>query len=152
MIQILVAPHSFEAFNRVDFLFGATDLHHEVRVADIHFLEEFSCFAGVLDEAKDSFSVILGNILGIVPETGIVTDFIFRNVLFFVLVVEFINFLRFGLRTLILDLGRAGKGVNIKRGFEIEHLIKKNSIERKLRHQLTQKLITDLSQLAHGAW
>lgn len=93
MVQIIITPHPFQTLNRVDFLLGSSYLHHEIRIAHPHLDKELLCFGRLLDKAKDSLTIIFGNILSIIPQARVMAYSVFGNFFSFDLVHQFNLFL-----------------------------------------------------------
>lgn len=83
MVQILGAPHLAQSLNRIDLLFGPPYLHHEVRKINTHLQCQLSWQRRFLDEGKYGLAIVLGNVLGIIPQTRVMADPIFGKFLSF---------------------------------------------------------------------
>lgn len=83
MVQILRAPHLTQPLNWINFLFGPPNLHHEVRKVYAHLGRQLSWQWWFLDESEYGLAIVLGNVLGIVPQTRVMADPIFGKFLSF---------------------------------------------------------------------
>ena len=79
MLEVLRPPHFPQAIDRVHFFLGSSNVHHEVGKRNSHFGRELPRLGGSLDEGQNRLPIVLGNIFGVISQTGVVTNFIFRS-------------------------------------------------------------------------
>lgn len=124
VVEVLVAPHPFQPFNRVYLSLWSSHLHQEVRVSNAHGSNQFFWSGRLLDVAKDSFSIVFGYILCIILLSWVVEKFIFGKFFTLWLCLKFNRFLRLNIGSFPISFRIRQRAFNIKGEMRIERLVK----------------------------